>query len=88
MYPTQEQILAKKPKFRKGTVKTVKEWKANNIKGWKYKSNEEKIKLLKALIKSLEEIYEKPVKEVIADYDDMYDTKAQAIYIDQTKPIS
>lgn len=85
-YPTQEEILAAKPKFKKGTTTIVKKWKKENIKEWKYKSNEEKIKLLKKLIKSLEDIYEKPVKEVITNYDDMYDEKEQTIYLNKTKP--
>lgn len=86
MYPTQEEILAKKPKFRKGTIHAVKAWKKEYIKGWKFRTNEEKIRLLKTLIKSLEDIYEKPVKDVVASNDDMYDTKDKAIYLNADKP--
>ena len=85
-YPTKEEILEKKPKFRKGTIQAVKLWKKEYIKGWKFRTDEEKIKLLKSLIKSLEEIYEKPVKEVIASNDDFYDTKSRAIYLNAVKP--
>lgn len=86
MYPTKEEILVKKPKFKKGTIHVVKAWKRNNIKGWKYKTAEEKFKALKSLIKGLEDVYENPVKEVIAGDDDMYDVKDKSIYITKDRP--
>lgn len=86
MYPTKEQILAKKPRFKKGTITAVKQWKKEYIKGWKYIENTEKIKLLKILIKTLEDVYQKPVKDVVPSTDDMYDTKNQTIHLKKTKP--
>lgn len=86
MYPTKDEILAKKPKFKKGTIYVVKTWKKDNIKGWKFKSAEEKFKALKSLIKGLEDIYENPVKEVIRGDQDMYDMKDKSIYLTKDRP--
>jgi len=43
MYPTKEEILAKKPKFRNGTIIVVKAWKAISMREWKDKDKEEKV---------------------------------------------
>lgn len=85
-YPTQDEILSKKPKFKKETIHTIKTWKKDHIKDWKYKNPKEKIKLLKTLIKSLEDIYEKPIKDIINSDTDMYDQKNKTIYLNLNKP--
>lgn len=85
MYPTKQEILEKEPKFKKETINMVKLWKAENIKNWKNKTKKEKTKALKMLIKTLEEIYKKPVKDVILSHSDAYDMKDQIIYLSKDK---
>lgn len=57
-YPTPEKIMEKEIKFKKETVKIVKDWKKANFKGWKTKSNEEKISKIIELLESLKSFYQ------------------------------
>lgn len=60
-YPTSQEIMASPVKFKRETLRTVKEWKSEQFTNWKTKNHTEKLAALYALITKLSQLYNKPV---------------------------
>jgi len=84
-YPTKEKIMEKQIKFRKETIAAVKKWKEKYTPLYKLK-REQRFQALQSLVKTLENIYEKPISTVVykknlPSY--CYDPMARKIYMNK-----
>ena len=63
-YPTKEQIIENPIKIKKLTIAIIIIWKKELWSKVKNKKNIEKFYALQELIRKLEEVYQKPIKEI------------------------
>ena len=86
MYPTKEEILKEKPKFRKGTILITKLWKTTSFKGWKTDKKWIKIEKLILLIEALCTLYRKKNPEIILDNEYYFETRKRIIHLNKNNP--
>lgn len=84
IYPTKEEILAERPKFRWGVFKAISDWKTAHYRGWAARGDEERFEACQALVNAICSVYGVP-KAVISQWDDRVDAYRDGI-ITLTKP--
>ena len=89
-YPTREQILEKEIKHKKETIKILKNWKKNVWKPVKKGGdNNLKFDALEILVRSLSEIYQKPINIIYEPERPScsYDQLTQTLFINKSLSI-
>ena len=86
MYPTKEEILATKPRFKHGTTLITNMWKFSRIKNWKTKEYWMKIDELAILIQVLSALHLKKEPQIILSNKYACDIKGRKIYLDIDNP--
>lgn len=86
MYPTKEEILKEKPKFRKGTILITNLWKTTAFKGWKKEENWVKTEKLGLLIEALSALHRKKSPGIILGHEYCFDIRQKAICLDINNP--
>lgn len=86
MYPTQEEILKQKPKFKDGTIAITKLWKKEILKNWKKEVKWVKMEEIGLLIEALCALHDKKSPKIKLDTEYFFDTKKKEIHLDYDNP--
>lgn len=86
MYPTRQQILKKKPRFRRGDIEITNLWKTISMKGWKNQKKWVKMEKIGLLIEALSAIHHKPSPRILLNTMYYWDQEDQTIHLDRNNP--
>ena len=86
MYPTPQEIMKVKPKFRKGTVLITKLWKTTAMKNWKKEDKWVKMEKLGLLIEALSALHRKNSPGIMLGERYEYNIVDKTICLDQNNP--
>jgi hypothetical protein len=86
MYPTKKEILKYKIPKKKESLLTMRIWKKDNIKNWKNKTSQEKIRELNKLINNLNKINQGKNLRISETDEYCYNTKEKMIFHDTYHP--
>lgn len=85
-YPTEEEILAERPKFKEGLVLIVNLWKATSMKNWQKDPKWVKIEYLSLLIQAICCLYHKSEPKIMITHEYACDIKRREIFVDISHP--
>jgi len=57
MYPTPEEIMGERLRFKLGVIPTTRAWKEDYFRGWRNLSDEEKFNKIRVLLNAIDAIY-------------------------------